>query len=174
MYAYDKNLSIQSIVISTGYFYISFTYIICLSMLCHHTKDHNGNKGLPFFMSVNCIFCYVCFPKPKYLRTCVVGCHVLWLKIDCTMKGKNNAKRNKMELFAKCLTRPKTISSQVKRASYCIIKPGKSAKWKKSIVFTGSIHCVLHVSLSLPLQEELAKLPARRVIELHSVQICNK
>ena len=43
--------AIQSIVISTGYLYISFSYIICLSMSCHHTKDHNGNKGLPFVVS---------------------------------------------------------------------------------------------------------------------------
>ena len=48
-------------------------------MSSHHTKDHNGNKGLPFvmsslvlgawslciYMSVNCKFCYVYFPKPK-------------------------------------------------------------------------------------------------------------
>ena len=56
-------------------------YIICLSMSCHHTKDHTGNKGLPFFyvilgagcmvivyiyiLSVNCIFWYVCFSNTK-------------------------------------------------------------------------------------------------------------
>ena len=79
--------------ISTEYVYISKYYELnsCLSMSCHHTKDQNGNKVLPFFMlslvlgalhchsiyiyiykysilyylSVNCIFCYVCFPKPK-------------------------------------------------------------------------------------------------------------
>jgi len=37
-------------LISTEHFYISFSYIICLSMSCHHTKDHNGNRGLPMFM----------------------------------------------------------------------------------------------------------------------------
>ena len=54
--------AIQSIVISTEYFYISFSYIIWLSMSCHHIKDlltylltyllkdHTGNKGLLIVM----------------------------------------------------------------------------------------------------------------------------
>jgi len=37
-----------TIVISTEYFYISCSYIICLFMSCPHTKDHIGNTGLHF------------------------------------------------------------------------------------------------------------------------------
>ena len=58
-------------VISTEYLYISFPYIIGLSMSCHHTKVHNGNNGLPF----------LCYPW------CWVHCHGLSLYIYMSVNG---------------------------------------------------------------------------------------